>query len=161
MIGYKRVGYCAYPTLTGHTLRSENVKLIQLVKAIKSNIKIEKKLNNTSGGKGEVLRESKGAKESKEVKECEEEREKKGAKESKEGKESEEERENKDIKRSKEEEGRKEEKEINEGRKNEENRARERESSIKINCKQEQTIEILEDRPQFASDDHHDVLDVD
>lgn len=125
IIGYKRVGDCTYPTLAGHTLRSENIKLIQLVKAIKSSIEIEKKLNNSRGGRREEVKES------------------------------EEEWENKEVKRSKEEE------KIDEGRMNEENRARERESSHKINSKQEQTIEILEDRPQIASDDHHDVLDVD
>ena len=46
MIGYKKVGDCTYPTLTGHTLRRKNIKLIQFVKAIKSNIVNERKFSN-------------------------------------------------------------------------------------------------------------------
>ena len=46
MIGYKKVGDCTYPTLTGHTLRNKNIKLIQFLKAIKSNVENERKLNN-------------------------------------------------------------------------------------------------------------------
>ena len=45
MIGYRKVGDCTYPTLTGHTLRNENIKLIQLLKAIKSETEILKKSN--------------------------------------------------------------------------------------------------------------------
>lgn len=48
MIGYKKVGDCTYPTLTGHTLRRRNIKLIQFVKAIKSNEVNERKLNNSA-----------------------------------------------------------------------------------------------------------------
>lgn len=48
MIGYKKVGDCIYPTLTGHTLRRKNIKLIQFVKAIKSNVVNDRKLNNST-----------------------------------------------------------------------------------------------------------------
>jgi hypothetical protein len=145
IIGYKRVGDCTYPKLTCHTLRSENVKLIQLIKAIKSNIDTEKNLNNTCGGRYEELRENKESKGS------EEERKKNEGMRSREEKRSEEEREIK------------EEKEINGARKNEEERESEKEtaSNDKINREQDQSILILQDRTQIASDDHHDVLDVD
>lgn len=46
--GYKKVGDCTYPTLTGHTLRRKNIKLIQLLKAIKSNVENDRKLNNST-----------------------------------------------------------------------------------------------------------------
>lgn len=48
MIGYKKVGDCTYPTLSGHTLRRKNLKLIQFVKAIKSNIGNERELKNST-----------------------------------------------------------------------------------------------------------------
>ena len=139
IIGYKRVGDCTYPTLTGHTLRSENIKLIQLVKAIKSNIETEKKLNNTSGGRYEELRENKEEKRSKEEMKSKVEKENIEEKESKEGRKNDEERER------------------DRGRDGE----RENESKNKINSKQDQSMKILENRTHNAADDHLDVLDVD
>jgi hypothetical protein len=115
------------------------MKLVQLVKAIKSNIETEKKIDNTSGSKSEELRENNVESRRKEERRREELRENNEEKESKE------------------------ENENNGARKNEEERDRERESESndKINSKQDQSMKILENRTHNASDDHLDVLDVD
>jgi hypothetical protein len=83
--------------------------------------------------------------------------------ENKEEKRSKEEKKSKEEKESKGEKENKREKENNGARKYEEGtvRARERKSYNKINMEQDQSIEILQDRTQSASDDHLDVLDVD